>query len=74
MPNATLLLADVFESFHNKYIEIFAINPIYFLSVPGSAWNTCLSKNDVKLELMTDLDMLLKIEKNIHFPAFIERE
>ena len=36
-----LLLADVFENFRNKCIEIYGLDP-YFLSAPGLAWQTCL--------------------------------
>ena len=35
------------------------------MSAPGSAWQTCLKKTGVKLELITDYDMLLMIEKRI---------
>ena len=31
----TLLLADVFESFRNKCIEIHELDPAHFLSTPG---------------------------------------
>ena len=34
----TLLLADVFENFRNKCIEIYEIEPIYFVSASGLAW------------------------------------
>ena len=36
----TLLLADVFENFRNKCIEIYEIDPIYFVSASGLAWQT----------------------------------
>ena len=61
----TLLLADVFESFRNMCIEIYGLDPAYFLSAPGLAWQACLKKTGVKLELITDVDMLLMIEKGI---------
>ena len=35
------------------------------MSAPGLAWQTCLKKTKVKIELLTDYDMLLKIEKAI---------
>ena len=41
----TLLLADVFENFRNKCIEIYELVPAHFLSAPGLAWQTCLKKN-----------------------------
>ena len=31
----TLLLADVFENFRNKCIEIYEIDSVHFLSIPG---------------------------------------
>ena len=41
------------------------IDPFYFYSVPGLAWQACLKKTEVKLELLTDYDMILMIEKGI---------
>ena len=40
----TLLLADVYEKFRYKYIEIYGLDPSYFLSAPGLAWQECLKK------------------------------
>ena len=61
----TLLLADVFEDFRNKCLEIYELYAIYFVSAPGLAWEACLKKTGVKLELITDYEMLLMIEKGI---------
>ena len=61
----TLLLADVFANFRNKCIEIYELDPAHFLSVPGLAWQACLNRTGVKLELLADVDMLLIIEKGI---------
>ena len=61
----TLLLADVFENFRNKCIEIYELDPGYFLSALGLAWQACLKKTEVRLELLTDVDMLLMVEKGI---------
>ena len=57
------LLADVFENFNDTYLEIYGLNPAYFLSAPGLTWQACLKKTEVKLELLTDNDMLLMFEK-----------
>ena len=57
----TLLLADVFENFRNKCIEIYGLGPVNFVPAPGLAWQVCF----VKLELLTDYDMILMIEKGI---------
>ena len=47
----TLLLADVFENFRDNCIEIYRLDPIYFVSAPGLAWQACLKKTEVELEL-----------------------
>ena len=38
---------------------------LYILSAPGLAWQACLKKTGVKLELLTDYDMILMIEEGI---------
>ena len=43
----TLLLADVFENFRNKCLEISGLDPSYFLSAPGLAWQACLRKKQM---------------------------
>ena len=59
----TSLLADVFENFRDKCIEIYELDPAYFLSTPGLAWQACLKKTGVRLELLTDKEMLLMYEE-----------
>ena len=61
----TFLLADVFEKFRDKCIEIYGLDSFHFYSVPGLAWQACLKKTDVRLELLTDYQMLLIIEEGI---------
>ena len=61
----TLLLADVFENFRNICIKVYELDPAHFLSAPGLAWQTCLKKTEVELELITDPDTLLMVEKGI---------
>ena len=52
----TLLLADVFENFRDKCIEIYELDPTYFVSAPGLAWEACFKKTEVELELLTNYD------------------
>ena len=59
----TLLLADVFENFRNMCLKEYELEPVHFLSAPGLAWQTCLKKTGIKLDLLTDNDMLLMIKK-----------
>ena len=61
----TPLLADVFETFRDKCLEIYELDPAHFLSAPGLAWQACLKKTQVKLKLLTDNDMLLMFEEGI---------
>ena len=61
----TLLLADVFENFRNKGIDTYQVDPSYFLSAPALTWQACLKKTEVKLELFTDINMLLMIQDGI---------
>ena len=61
----TALLADVFESFRDKCLEIYELDPTHFLSAPGLAWQACLKKTQVESELLTDNDMLLMFEEGI---------
>ena len=61
----TLLLADVFEDFRNKCIEIHELDPAHFLLGPGLAWQACLKKTEIELELLTNAGILLMVEKGI---------
>ena len=61
----TLLLADVFQNFRNMCLEIYELDPVYSVSAPGLAWQACLKSTEVKLQLLTDYDMILMIEKRI---------
>ena len=61
----TSLLADVFESFRDKCLEIYELDRTLFLSAPGLAWQACLKKTQVELELLTDNYMLFMFEEGI---------
>ena len=61
----TLLLSDVFENFRNTCLKTYRLDPAKFLSAPGLPWQAALKKTKVKLDLLTDIDILLMIEKGI---------
>ena len=61
----TLLLVDVFENFRNMCIKVYELDPAYFLSAAAPTWHACLKKTEVELELLSDFDMLLMVEKGI---------
>ena len=60
-----LLLSDVFRNFRNICLDIYELDPVYFVSLPGLSRQACLKKTKVELELITDYEMLLMIEKGI---------
>ena len=48
----TQLLADVFENFVNKCIEINELDPAHFLSAPELAWQACLKKYKSRIRII----------------------
>ena len=61
----TLLLADVFDNFRDMSVGIYELDPVKFISAPGLAWQAALKKTQVKLDHLTDADILLMVEKGI---------
>ena len=60
-----LLLADVFESFRKTCLEYYKLDPCHYFTSPGLSWDAMLKMTNIKLELMTDIDMYLFIEKGM---------
>ena len=60
-----LLLADVFENFRDLCLKIYGLDPVYYFTAPGLAWDACLKMTDIDLELLNDPNMLLMFEKGI---------
>ena len=60
-----LLLTDVFENFRDKCLKNIGLDPCHYLTSPGLAWDAALKKTKVKLDLITDIDMQLFIEKGL---------
>ena len=46
-------------------LKIYELDLARFLTAPGLAWQATLKKAKVKLDLLTDIDMLSRIEKGI---------
>ena len=57
------MLADVFENFRNLCIEVKELNHARFLIALGLSTQAALKKTKVKLDLLTDIDILLLAEK-----------
>ena len=60
-----LLLADVFENFRDICLKIYGLDPVYYFTAPGLAWDACLKMTNIDLELLSDPNMLLMFEKGI---------
>ena len=58
-----LLLSCVFEEFRNICLHHYDLDPAWYYTTPGLAWDACLKMTKVELELLHDQDMLLMIEK-----------
>ena len=57
------MLANLFEIFTNTCIKTYELDPAHFLSAPRLAWQACSKETKVKLELLTNIDMLLMVKK-----------
>ena len=60
-----LLLADVFESFRKTCLQYHKLDPCHYFTSPGLSWDAMLKMTNIKLELMTDIDMFQFIEKGM---------
>ena len=59
------LLADVFEKFIKTCLNYYGFDPCRYFSSPGLSWDAMLKMTGVELELISDIDMHLFIEKGM---------
>ena len=60
-----LLLAEVFENFRKTCLQYYKLDPCHYFTSPGLSWDAMLKMTNIKLELMTDIDMFQFIEKGM---------
>ena len=60
-----LLLTDVFENFRNTCMQYYKLDPCHYFTSPGLSWDAMLKMTNIKLELMTDVDIFQFIEKGM---------
>lgn len=58
-----LLLADVFENYRDLCLSTYQLDPAFYYTVPGFSFDCMFKYKSMKLELLSDYDMLLVIEK-----------
>ena len=57
------MLADSFENFRNMCLKKNELDPPRFVTATGLAWQAGLINAKVKLDFLTDIDVLLMAEK-----------
>ena len=60
-----LLLSDVFENFRDVCIKNYGLDPAWYYTSPSLSWDAMLKLTKVKLELLTDINMLLMFEQGV---------
>ena len=61
----TAQLSDVFENFRYLCLEIYGLDPTYFVSAPSLAFEAMLKITKARIELFTDIDMVLMTQKAV---------
>ena len=64
MKTDVLLLADVFENFRNTRFEHYGLDPANYISAASLSWDAMMLKTNIKLELISDLEVLDIIERS----------
>ena len=60
-----LLIADVFEKFINTCLDYYGLDPCHYFSSPGLSWDVMLKMTEIELDLISDIDIHLFIEKGM---------
>ncbi|XP_071632803.1 uncharacterized protein [Temnothorax longispinosus] len=60
-----LRLADVFENFRDSCVASYGLDPAYYYTLPGFTWDAMLKHTCINFELLTDVDMVMFIERGI---------
>ena len=59
------LLADVFQMFRRTCMNAYKLDPLHYHTAPGLSWDALLNYTGIELELLTDYDLHLFIEKGM---------
>ena len=60
-----VLLADIFENFRDVCLKNYKLDPAWYYTSPGLSWDALLKKTEIKLDLLSDINMILFVEAGI---------
>ena len=61
----SIFTSKVFENFRKVCRSNYNVNPAWYFTAPGLAWDAALKETNISLDLLEEPDMLLMIEKGI---------
>lgn len=60
-----ILMVDVIEKFRQESMEIYKLDPLCYFTLPGYSFDSMFKYTGVELELLTDINMLLFVERGV---------
>lgn len=60
-----LLLADIFENFRDKCVEIYGLDPTHYIKLPAYSWDCLLKHKNARIELLKDIDQITFVERGL---------
>ncbi|KAL4088527.1 hypothetical protein QTP88_023621 [Uroleucon formosanum] len=60
-----LLSTDIIENFRDISLKNYKLDPMWYYTTPGFAWDCMLRMTNIKLDLLTDIDQILIFESGI---------
>ena len=65
MKTDVLLLTDIFENFREQCLNAYKLDPVHYYTTSGLTWDAMLKYTQIRLELLTDVDKLMFVERGI---------
>ena len=62
-----LLLGNNFEKFINTCLEYYGLDPCHYFISPGLSWDAMLQMTEIELQLISEIEMYLFVEKGMRW-------